>query len=224
MRILLVEDDLDMAAMLRQVLVTAGASVEIARDGRSGLEEAMRRDYSLIVLDLMLPHLDGLSLCERFRQSRGTTPILMITARDSVSDRIRGLETGADDYLPKPFDVREFLARVRALLRRDRVLRTRHLRVGKLRLDTRRRTAESDEGPLRLTRVEYGLLELLAGNLGKVVSREQLLESVWQDTVPGSNKLEVAMRALRRKLEDAGFTNMIETVYGIGYRIDEAGK
>lgn len=221
MRILIVEDDLDMAAMLRQVLVTAGATVEIARDGRTGLEEAMRKEYSLIVLDLMLPQLDGLSLCERFRQSRGTTPILMITARDSVTDRIRGLETGADDYLPKPFDVREFLARVRALLRRDRVLRTRHLKVGRLKLDTRRRTAELDGSPLRLSRVEYAILELLAGDLGKVVSREQILECVWQDPIPGSNKLEVAMRSLRKRLEEAGVKNLIETVYGVGYRIEE---
>lgn len=221
MRILLVEDDLELAATLQQVLVKAGVSVDIARDGQTGLSEALDKEYSLIILDLMLPQMNGLKMCAEFRQARGTTPILMITARDSIDDRIRGLETGADDYLPKPFDVREFLARVRALIRRDRVLKTRHLQIGELKIDTRQRAVTYATKPVVLTRVEYGILETLASQVGRVVSRETLLDLVWQDREPGSNKLEVAVRAVRRKLESAGCEGMIQTVYGSGYTISE---
>lgn len=222
MRILLVEDDLELAATLQRVLSSAGATVDWARDGKTGLEKAQARRFSMIVLDLMLPQMNGLDLCAAFRQGRGTTPILMITARDSVDDRIRGLETGADDYLPKPFDVRELLARVRALARRDRVLRSQLLRVGDLRIDTRLRTAAIGDRPLPLTRLEYGILEALASQVGRTVLRETLLDLVWQDREPGSNKLEVAVRSVRRKLETAGCPGMIQTVYGSGYLMEEA--
>lgn len=221
MRILLVEDDLELAATLQQVLTSAGATVDVARDGKTGLQKALDKRFSLIVLDLMLPQMNGLNLCANFRQSRGTTPILMITARDSVDDRIRGLETGADDYLPKPFDVREFLARVRALARRDRVLKSRLLRIGKLKIDTRQRTVSLEDRPISLTRLEYGILETLASQVGRVVFRETLLDLVWQDSEPGSNKLEVAVRSVRRKLESAGCSGLIQTVYGSGYLIED---
>lgn len=220
MRILLVEDDLELAATLRHVLVSAGAAVDVARDGKTGLERLTRERYAVVVLDLMLPQMGGLDVCAAFRQRRGTTPILMITARDSVDDRIRGLETGADDYLPKPFDVREFLARVRALVRRDRALKTRHLCVGDLLVDTQQRTAAVGEKVLPLTRTEYGILETLASQVGRVVTRETLLDLVWQDSEPGSNKLEVAVRSVRRKLEAAGCSELIQTVYGMGYTIE----
>lgn len=221
MRILLVEDDLELAATLRQVLVAAGLGVDLARDGQKGLEEALAKEYGLIILDLMLPNLNGLKVCAAFRQARGTTPILMITARDSVDDRIRGLDVGADDYLPKPFDVREFLARARALIRRDRVLKTRNLQLGELRLDTRQRTVTFQSKPVPMTRVEYGILETLVSQVGRVVFRETLLDLVWQDREPGSNKLEVAVRSVRRKLEAAGCEGLIQTVYGSGYTIAE---
>lgn len=221
MRILLVEDDLELAATLQQVLTSAGATVDLARDGKTGLQKALDKRFSLIVLDLMLPQMNGLNLCANFRQSRGTTPILMITARDSVDDRIRGLETGADDYLPKPFDVREFLARVRALARRDRVLKSRLLRVGDLKIDTRQRTVTLGDRPIPLTRLEYSILETLASQVGRVVFRETLLDLVWQDSEPGSNKLEVAVRSLRRKLESAGCPGLIQTVYGSGYLMED---
>jgi OmpR-family two-component system manganese-sensing response regulator len=220
-RILLVEDDLELAATLQQVLTSAGATVDLARDGKTGLQKALDKQFSLIVLDLMLPQMNGLNLCANFRQSRGTTPILMITARDSVDDRIRGLETGADDYLPKPFDVREFLARVRALARRDRVLKSRLLRVGDLKIDTRQRTVTLGDRPIPLTRLEYSILETLASQVGRVVFRETLLDLVWQDSEPGSNKLEVAVRSLRRKLESAGCPGLIQTVYGSGYLMED---
>jgi DNA-binding response OmpR family regulator len=223
MLVLLVEDDADMAAILHQSLTKAGFSVEYAADGRTALRKAVARRFSLIVLDLMLPGIDGLQMCEEFRARRGATPILMITARDSIADRIRGLETGADDYLPKPFDIREFLARARALIRRDQVVRARHLGIGDLKVDTRQRAVTVAGKPIPLTKLEYGILEMLLGQVGRIVLRETLLDLLWQDRDPGSNKLEVAIRSLRRKLEQAGRPQLIQTVYGAGYTIrDEA--
>lgn len=222
MRVLLIEDDPELATALYRVLKTAGMVVDVAEDGRTGLNAALERSYRLIVLDLMLPKLDGLSVCEQLRLRHKTTPILMITARDSIHDRVRGLETGADDYLPKPFDVREFLARARALIRRDRVLRTRRLKVGALEIDTHDRTAVVDERNLPLTRLEYAILEILASQIGRIVTRESLLELVWQDNEPGSNKLDVAIRSLRRKLESEHLGDLIVTVYGCGYTIRES--
>jgi DNA-binding response OmpR family regulator len=146
----------------------------------------------------------------------------MITARDAVADRVKGLECGADDYLPKPFDVREFLARVHALLRRDRMYRARTVRIGRLRLDTQQRHAHLGLDLLKLTRQEYAILELLATNAGKVVTRTALEEFVWEDMTPDRNTMDVAVRALRRKLSEAGCAGWIETVYGIGYRMLEA--
>jgi len=221
MQILLVEDDPEMLVMLNQVLTGAGFQVDLARDGRTGLRKALEGGHRAIVLDLMLPQMDGLSLCAEYRNRRGATPILMITARDAISDRVKGLEVGADDYLPKPFDIREFLARIQALIRRDRVLKTRRLTVDELTLDTRQRTASLGAIPVPLTRVEYGILELLMGQIGRIVFRETLLELVWQDREPGSNKLDVAMRSLRKKLAAVGKSDLIQTVYGSGYTISD---
>jgi len=221
MRILLVEDDLEIAGGLYRALTASGLKVDLARDGREGLEQALANDYAAIVLDLMLPRVDGLRVCQALRERRDATPILMITARNSVSDRVRGLEIGADDYLPKPFDVREFIARVRALVRRDRAIRARRLRVGPLELDTRTRSASTHDQSLMLTRLEYEVLEILAGNVGQTVTRESLLELVWQDPAPGSNKLDVAIRSLRRKLSGAGLEDAIRTVYGVGYSLHD---
>lgn len=211
-----------MSSMLHQVLIGAGFLVDLAMDGNTGLRKALSRSYGVIVLDLMLPRIDGLRMCAELRKRRATTPVLMVTARDSVTDRVRGLETGADDYLPKPFDVREFLARIHALMRRDRTLKTKHLRIAALVIDTRQRTATVEGKPLALTRLEYGVLEILAGQVGRIVFRETLLEFVWQDREPGSNKLDVAIRSLRRKLEAGGMPDLIETIYGTGYRISDA--
>lgn len=222
MRVLLIEDDSELAMTLYRALKTAEFVVNIAQDGQSGLELAMERNYSLIILDLMLPKLDGLRVCERLRQARKSTPILMITARDSVGDRVKGFETGADDYLPKPFDVREFLARSRSLIRRDRVQRTRHLRVRTLAIDTESREVSVAGKLILLTRLEFGILEILASQVGRIVTRDTLFELVWQDSLPGSNKLEVAIRSLRRKLAGEGLDDLVETVYGMGYTIRES--
>ncbi len=219
MRILLVEDDPEMCSMLQQVLSGAGFSVDLAMDGATGLNKALSRRHAAIVLDLMLPRIDGLRLCNQLRHQGSSTPILMVTARNSINDRVRGLETGADDYLHKPFDSRELIARLQALIRRDRAVKTKKIHVGSLVIDTHLRTASVASEVLRLTRLEFGILEILAGQLGRVVHRETFLEFVWQDREPGSNKLEVAIRSLRRKLERAGLPELIETVYGLGYRL-----
>jgi len=224
MRILLIEDDPDLSGMLYRVLTNARFTVDLAADGRTGLQRAESQHYALIVMDLMLPYVDGLKICTRLRERRETVPILMTTARDSVTDRVTGLEAGADDYLPKPFDIREFLARVHALLRRDRALKSRQLQIGGLELDTRLRSVTCDGNPLRLTRLEYEILEALVGNVGRTVYRTTLLELIWQDDEPGSNKLDVAVRSLRRKLAAAGRDGLIETIYGCGYRIAEPVK
>ncbi|HWD40484.1 MAG TPA: response regulator transcription factor [Fimbriimonas sp.] len=224
MRVLLVEDDPEMMAMVLQVLVRAGFTVDCAADGREALKRALSQTYSLVILDLMIPLVDGLAVCSELRARRRNMPILMMTARDSVTDRVAGLDTGADDYLPKPFDVREFVARVHALLRRDKVLKSRRLYVCGLAIDTRRREVAFDGRPLPLTKLEYGILETLAGQVGRTVPRETLLELIWRDQEPGSNKLEVAVRSLRRKLETIGLGKLVQTVYGYGYTIrDEQG-
>jgi len=225
MRILLVEDDPDMSAMIRHGLSASGFVVDWASDGKTGLNRALRRPYSLVVLDLMLPQMNGWEVCRELRANKFLTPIIMISARDLVSDRVVGLETGADDYLPKPFDFSEFLARVRALIRRDRVLRARDLSFADVTVDTGHRTVRRDGKLVPLTRLEYDIFEILATQVGRTVSRETLLELVWQDRDPGSNKLEVAIRSLRRKLDSASDLKLIRTVYGFGYSIqleDEA--
>jgi len=210
-----------MSAMLYRVLINARFSVDLATDGRTGLKLAQANHYALIVMDLMLPHLDGLKICAALRDQRQTVPILMTTARDSVADRVQGLDAGADDYLPKPFDIREFLARVNALLRRDRTVKSVRLVAGGLELDTRQRSVLRAGVPLRFTRLEYEILESVAGNAGRTVYRSTLLTLIWQDDEPGSNKLDVAVRSLRRKLSAAGEDGLIETVYGCGYRLAE---
>ncbi len=216
---LLVEDDPHMSAMIRHGLAASGFSVDWAPDGRTGFKKALRRPYSVIVLDLMLPEMNGWDVCRELRASKRLTPILMITARDLVADRVAGLEAGADDYLPKPFDFSEFLARIRALIRRDRVFKTRNLQIADVEVDTTYRTVQRAGKPVQLTRLEYDIFEILATQIGRTVSRETLLELVWQDREPGSNKLDVAIRSLRRKLDADAEEKLIHTVYGFGYTV-----
>jgi len=202
-----------------QGLHQSGFSVDWAADGHSGLRLALARPYAIVVLDLMLPGITGGEICRTLRAKRRQTPILMVTARDLVEDRVAGLESGADDYLPKPFDFREFLARVRALVRRDRVMKAGAIRIGDLEIDTVSRTVTRGDRVIPLTRTEYDIFEILAARCGRTVRRETLLELVWQDTEPGSNKLEVAIRSLRRKVDAGEATPLIHTVYGFGYTV-----
>ena len=170
MRLLVIEDDKEIAEMLRLGLESTGNIVDHAADGAQGLAMAQEAVYSVIILDIMLPKVDGWGVCKTLRQRRDSTPILMLTARDGVDDRIRGLDSGADDYLPKPFAYREFLARVRSLARRDQVHKTRIIRVGNLEIDTVQRRVKRGEAEIGLSDREYTLLEALASQEGRVVT------------------------------------------------------
>lgn len=219
MRILVVEDEHAILRVVKRGLEQNGYEVETADDGKAGLSQALEGSYSLIILDLMLPGLDGLSICRELRDRRRTTPILMLTARGAVEDRVKGLETGADDYLPKPFDFVELLARVRALLRRERIHRTRIIHIADLEIDTTARTARRSGVDIPLTRREYDLLEALAANEGRVLTREVIQERVWMDEESWSNVVDVYIGMLRKKVDAGHETRLIHTVRGVGYSL-----
>jgi len=219
MRILLVEDEAPIADVVSRGLTKAGYTVEIAPDGRVGLERATDALFGLILLDVMLPGLDGWEVCARLREARNTTPILMLTARDSVIDRVRGLETGADDYLPKPFDFAELLARVHALLRRDKLHKTRVIHIADLMIDTNLRRVTRAGQEIALTPREYALLEALAAHEGQTLTREVIQERVWQDEDSYSNTVDAYVRLLRRKIDAGHDVKLIQTVHSVGYRL-----
>ena len=219
MKILVVEDDPAIARMLRRGLTQAEYQVDLAEDGASGLALAGESLYSLIILDVMLPIKDGWQVCEELRESGSRVPILMLTARDGVGDRIRGLDLGADDYLPKPFDFGELLARVRALLRRDRVHRTRLIRIGDLVIDTAQHKVTRAGQEIGLSHREYDLLEALASNESRVLSRQTIQERIWQDEDSFSNTVDVYIGMLRRKIDDPFPAKLIQTVRGAGYTL-----
>ncbi len=223
-RILLVEDEPALAKVVSRGLVLEGYGVDIAVNGHDGLRLATEETYDLIVLDWMLPGLDGLTLCRRLRDRRSTVPILMLTAKDEIPDRVAGLETGADDYLTKPFDFTELKARIAALLRRGRYQRRRLLTFGELTVDTEQREVAYAGSPLLLTPKEYELLELLATRTGHVVDRELLTTRLWPDYETSSNNLEVLVASLRRKLEDDNRPRLLHTVHRRGYRFDDPGE
>lgn len=219
MRILIVEDELDIAEIIGQGLQEAHYVVDRAHDGEKGLQMAKERAYSLIILDIMLPRRDGWSVCEELRGMRNHTPILMLTARDGVRDRVRGLETGADDYLPKPFDFDELLARVRALIRRDRVHKGKTIRIADLEIDTNARNVQRAGRVISLTPREYDLLEALASHEGQVLTRETIQERVWMDEESFSNTVDAYIRLLRKKIDANSDAKLIQTVHGVGYTL-----
>ncbi len=216
-RILIVEDERPIASVLRRGLEEARFEVDVAADGHAGLRQALEGGYSLIILDVMLPGIDGWAVCEQLRRRRSAVPVLMLTARDDVGDRVRGLELGADDYLPKPFDFAELLARVRALLRRDKIHRARVIRIGPVEIDTTAGTARKDQQPLSLTALEYRLLELLAANEGRIMSRESIQDRLWGEEEVYSNVVDVHIGLLRKKIESATGPKLIHTVHRMGY-------
>jgi two-component system copper resistance phosphate regulon response regulator CusR len=219
MRILLIEDERPIAAVVKRGLEGARFAVDTAEDGETGLRMALGGDYALIVLDLMLPKRDGWSVCETLRARKVTTPILMLTARDGVEEKVRGLETGADDYLPKPFDFNELLARVRALVRRDKVHKARHIRVADLEIDTAAARVKRSGQEIHLTRREYTLLEALAANEGRVLTRDAILDRVWMDEESYSNTVDVHIGLLRKKIDAGHDVKLIHTVHGVGYSL-----
>ena len=219
MRILLVEDEAGIARLIRRGLEDAGYDVDTAADGARGLEMTEENTYGLIVLDLMLPVRDGWQVCEELRERGSRVPILMLTARDTLDDKVRGLDLGADDYLPKPFEFPELLARVRALLRRDKMHRARVIRVDNLVIDTAQRRVTRAGAEIGLSHREYDLLEALAAHEGRVLTREAIQSRVWMDDESYSNTVDVYIGLLRKKI-DAGHTRkLIQTVRGLGYTL-----
>jgi len=221
MRILVVEDNVKLAASLRKGLEQESYAVDVCGDGAEAFDllRSGPADYDLLVLDVMLPGVDGLTLCRKLRARGNLVPVLLLTARDAVPDRVAGLDAGADDYLPKPFSFEELTARIRALLRRPRASAPVVLRAGEVTLDPARREVTARGVPVSLTTKEFGLLELFIRHPGQVLSREQIERRVWSgDFEADSNVLEVHVRNIRRKLAEAGHGNAIETVRGAGYR------
>jgi len=214
-----VEDDPRIAAFVAQGLRESGYSVVVARDGEEGFLDARLNDYDLIVLDLMLPTMDGLEVARRLRAARKAMPILMLTARDTEADKITGLDVGADDYLTKPFAFGEFLARARALLRRDTLTRASVMRVGDLELDTAARRVSRAGRDIALSAREYTLLEYLMHHAGQVVTREQMIAHVWSDAEVESNVIDVYVRYVRQKVDAPFDVGLIQTVRGVGYTL-----
>jgi DNA-binding response OmpR family regulator len=221
MRVLLVEDEPTAARALARGLREEAYAVDLAADGDAALFQIATTDYDALILDVMLPVRNGLAVCRSIRHAGNTVPILMVTARDAVQSRIEGLDCGADDYLVKPFDFGELLARLRALIRRGRQpLLPDRLTVGALVLDTRGRHARLNEREVRLTAKEYALLEYLVRRAGDVVSRGDIAEHVWDEYYdPLSNVVDVYIQRLRRKLDETGAESLIRTRRGEGYQL-----
>jgi two-component system, OmpR family, copper resistance phosphate regulon response regulator CusR len=218
MRILLVEDEQDAAQMLAKGLREQTFAVDVAGDGLSAITKAYSNRYDLLVLDVMLPGKNGFTVCAELRKAGFTIPILMLTALDSVNDRIVGLDHGADDYLAKPFHFGELLARIRALLRRGPALRDAVLKIDTLEIDTRGRRVRRGGRAVELTAKEYSLLECLARESGKVLGREEISERVWDEGYdPFSNLIEVYIQRLRRKVDTGNERPLIHTRRGEGY-------
>jgi two-component system, OmpR family, copper resistance phosphate regulon response regulator CusR len=218
MRILVIEDEKKTAAFLAKGLREAGYAVDVARDGETGLEQARASRFDLLIIDIMLPHKDGWEVVAEIRHDRVRTPILFLTARDSVRDRVKGLELGADDYLVKPFAFSELLARVRSVLRRAPQRPTEQVRIGDLKIDMRRHKATRSGVSLNLTPKEFLLLAHLVRSAGEVVSRAEIAEHVWDiGFKTDTNVVDVVVRRLRAKVDDPFKTKLIHTIRGVGY-------
>lgn len=217
-RVVVVDDDAALRGAVRRALRLEGYDVDVAADGEDALAQLAGLSADLVVLDVLMPVLDGVTVCRRLRERGDRTPILMLTARDAVSDRVAGLEAGADDYLTKPFALEELLARVKALLRRSYPEHDGALRVADVELNPRTRQVTRGDRALELTRTEFALLELLMRNADVVLTRDVIWERVWGfDDSGGSNTLDVYIGYLRRKTEAGGEARMIHTVRGVGF-------
>lgn len=222
MRILLVEDDARLAASVTKGLREQSYAVDVAGDGDEASYQAEVNQYDLIILDVMLPHKNGFTVCRELRAQGVKTPVIMLTARGEIDDRVTGLDSGADDYLVKPFEFRELLARIRALLRRPHEVRPAVLKIADLELDTVSQTARRGDTPIRLTAREFALLELLVARTGQMLSREQIAAHVWDENFdPFSNLIEVYIRRLRVKIDAGRTPRLIHTKRGAGYVLTE---
>ena len=224
MHVLVVEDQPNVSNYVKRALEEQGYAVDLAHTGREALDWAEVVVFDLIVLDIMLPEIDGITVCRRLRSQGNLAAILMLTARDTVDDRVIGLDAGADDYLVKPFNLKELLARLRALARRG-TAKTSTLTVANLSLDTRTRVVMRNNSPIRLTAKEYAILECLMREPGRVLTRTEIAESVWNyDAYYQSNVVDVYIRNLRRKIDDPFDLKLIHTVRGAGYRLSDQGR
>lgn len=219
MRILVIEDNASVAAAVQAMLERRKYAVDVARDGETGLDYLLRQTYDAAIVDVVLPGRDGFAIAASARAEGVQTPLIMLTARDAVEDRVRGLDSGADDYLVKPFEEEELVARLRALLRRGERPVKEALRAGSLEIDLSARQATYAGKMLTLGLTEFRMLEFFARNAGLVLSREHLLERLWEYDFDGSsNIVDVYVSQLRRKLKRAGAADVIKTVWGVGYR------
>jgi DNA-binding response OmpR family regulator len=223
MYVLVVEDERRLAQLVRRVLEEEGHTVDVAYDGEEGLQMSLDGTHDVIVLDIMLPQMDGIEVCRTLRRNRVDTPVLLLTALDGVDDRVRGLDAGADDYLAKPFAFQELLARLRALSRRRVQPReAQELSVDDLTLDLRRRRAQRNGHTIELSPKEFSLLEFLMRNQGRVVTRMQILDHLWgYDFATDSNLVDVYVAYLRRKVDKGADHKLIRTVRGVGYALGE---
>ncbi len=222
MRILIVEDNRRLSDSLRKTLTEDGYAVDAAYDGVEGEDMALLTPYDVIILDVMLPKRDGIEVCRSLRDQKNITSILMLTARDGLDDKVLGLDSGADDYLVKPFEIKELRARLRALLRRDSSDKGGNLIIDDLRIDPATHYAWRSEQPLDLTAKEYSLLEYMMRNPNRLITREMVVSHLWDsDQSIASNVVDVYIRRLRRKVDDPYPTKLIETVRGAGYRIHD---
>jgi DNA-binding response OmpR family regulator len=223
MRILIVEDDTGIANALKRGLTRMTYSVDVAVDGEEGFELASVNDYDLIILDIMLPKMDGKSVCRALRKAGVATPILMLTALGSSNDMIEGLDDGADDYMTKPFDFGVLLARVRSLIRRSHDQTSTEIQIADLVIHTANRSVHRNGRPITLTAKEFALLEFFVLNKGKVVTREAIAEHIWDINFdPKSNVIESLVRLVRQKIDKDFDMQLIQTVRGVGYRLVDA--
>lgn len=222
MRVLLIEDDVTIARLLKEGLEDEAYAVDVVHDGDEGYRTAVADDYDVIILDIMLPEMNGYEVCRALRNDGNKTPILMLTARDAERDIVEGLDTGADDYLAKPFSFDVLLARIRALLRRPNEKLEEVLQVGDLKLDPSSKKVTRASQEINLTAKEYGVLEYLMRNKGKILSKEQIISHVWDfdaDVLP--NNVELFIMFLRRKIDKPFKSKLIHTVSGFGYKLEE---
>lgn len=220
MRVLVVEDEIRMAALIRQGLEEEAYAVDVVGDGHDALDWLRTADYDFVVLDLMLPGKDGIAVCREYRAAGGRAAVIMLTARDALSDRVLGLDSGADDYLVKPFGMLELLARLRALARREGPSKMPELQIADLTLNSATKRIQRAGRPIELTALEYGVLEFLMRHNSQVVTRDQIINHVWNANFDSGSKLiEVYVYQLRKKIDEGHEKKLIHTVRGLGYRM-----